>query len=135
MYLLHTIEVIDVGADLIPTLLALSSVSVTSSVLSASFRQVETYYHKFRTRFSAVHGLQLRRLISYLDAMSKVAEDWRTRMEGQGCGGSEVMSIPNYVQRLGQKVDGINLLEIGAYLKKSKVLYFVSVPDRVPTAS
>jgi len=54
--------------------------------------------------------------------MSKVAEDWRTRQQGQKERGSEVMSIPDYVQRLGQKVDGINLLEVGAYLKKSRVL-------------
>ena len=116
------IEVVDFGADLIPTLLSLSSVRMTSTILSASLRQVEAYYHKFRTRLSVVHGLQLRRLISYLDAMSKVAEDWRTRQQGQKERGSEVMSIPDYVQRLGQKVDGINLLEVGAYLKKSRVL-------------
>ncbi|KAL4080644.1 DNA repair helicase [Scleroderma citrinum] len=120
--LTNQIVIIDEAHNLIPTLLSLSSVSVTSNILSASLRQVEVYYHKFRTRLSVVHSLQLRRLISYLNAMIKVMEEKRGQTEAR----SEVMSIPDYMQKLGQKVDGINLLEIESYLKKSKIARKIS---------
>ncbi|KAG6332133.1 hypothetical protein ID866_6952 [Astraeus odoratus] len=55
--------------------------------------------------------------------MSSAAEDWRIAATR---GTTEVISIPDYVQRLGCKVDGINLLEIEAYLKKSKIARKIS---------
>ncbi|KAI5995980.1 helicase C-terminal domain-containing protein [Pisolithus orientalis] len=115
--LTNQIVIIDEAHNLIPTLLSLSSVSVTSTTLAISLQQVETYYNKFRNRFAASHGLHLRRLISYLQAMSKVVEEWTETKQTS----TEVMSIPDYVQRLGRKVDGINLLEIETYLRKSKI--------------
>lgn len=113
----NQIVIIDEAHNLIPTLLSLSSVSITSATLSISLQQVETYYHKFRNRLAPSHGLHLRRLSSYLQAMSKVVEEWIVSKQVS----TEVMSIPDYMQRLGRKVDGINLLEIETYLRKSKI--------------
>ncbi|KAI5995214.1 DNA repair helicase [Pisolithus albus] len=113
----NQIVIIDEAHNLIPTLLSLSSVSITSATLSISLQQVETYYHKFRNRLAPSHGLHLRRLISYLQAMSKVVEEWIASKQVS----TEVMSIPDYIKKLGRKVDGINLLEIETYLRKSKI--------------
>ncbi|KAI6039688.1 helicase C-terminal domain-containing protein [Pisolithus marmoratus] len=96
--------------------------NVTSTSLSVSLQQVKTYYEKFRNRLAASHGLHLRRLISYLEAMSKVVEEWAATKQAS----TEVMSIPDYMQRLGRKVDGINLLEIESYLRKSKISQKIS---------
>ncbi|KAF9236528.1 DNA repair helicase [Melanogaster broomeanus] len=126
----NQVVVIDEAHNLIPTLLSLSSVRVTSHVLSTSLRQVAVYYQKFRTRLSAVHSLHLKRLIGYLDAMRKVMEDWRTSKSKAELhsaeGRSEVFSIPDFMQRLGRKVEGINLLEVEAYLKHSKIARKIS---------
>ncbi|KIJ17945.1 hypothetical protein PAXINDRAFT_72571, partial [Paxillus involutus ATCC 200175] len=116
--------------DLIPTLLSLSSVRVTSHGLSTSLKQVAAYYQKFRTRLSAVHSLHLKRLVGYLNAMQKVMEDWKVSKSKAGLhtaeGRTEVMTIPDFMQRLGRKVEGINLLEVEAYLKHSKIARKIS---------
>lgn len=112
------------SSDLIPTLLSLSSVRVTSYILSASLIQVAAYYEKFRTRLSAQHGLHLKRLIKYMEAMQKVMEDWKATKTKAGSATderTEVLTISNFMEKLGRNAVGINLLEIEAYLKRSKV--------------
>lgn len=82
------------------------------------------YYEKFRTRLSALHSLHLKRLINYVEAIQKVMEDWRTTRSKAGSttdARTEVFTISNFMEKLGSKAGGINLLEIEAYLKRSKV--------------
>ncbi|KAF9235161.1 DNA repair helicase [Melanogaster broomeanus] len=116
----NQVVVIDEAHNLIPTLLSLSSVRVTSHVLSTSLRQVAAYYQKFRTRLSVVHSLHLKRLIGYLDAMHTVMEDWRTSKSKAELHSAEGRS------EAGRKVEGINLLEVEAYLKHSKIARKIS---------
>lgn len=83
-----------------------------------------TYYEKFRTRLSAQHSLHLKRLISYMEAIQKITDEWKATKSEAGSTAdvrTEVFTIPNIVEKLGRKAAGINLLEIEAYLKKSKV--------------
>lgn len=119
--------------DLIPTLLSLSSVRVTSHTLTISLNQVTTYHEKFRTRLSALHSLHLKRLINYMEAVQKVMDDWRrTRLGASSTtdAKSEVFTISNFMEKLGRKAVGINLLEIEAYLKRSKVSFSFSGLER-----
>ncbi|KAF9219229.1 DNA repair helicase [Gyrodon lividus] len=126
----NQVVIIDEAHNLIPTLLSMSSVRVTSHVLSTSLKQVAVYYQKFRTRLSAVHSLHLKRLIGYLDAMRKVMEDWKVSKSKAGPytaeGRTGVMTIPDFMHRLGRTVEGTNLLEVAAYLKQSKVARKIS---------
>ncbi|KIJ59456.1 hypothetical protein HYDPIDRAFT_118436 [Hydnomerulius pinastri MD-312] len=128
--LTNQVVIIDEAHNLIPTLLSLSSVRVTSHVLSTSLKQVAVYYQKFRTRLSAIHSLHLKRLIGFLDAMRKVMEDRKVAISKSSShtteGRTEVLTIPKFMQKLGRKVDGINLLEIEAYLKQSKIARKIS---------
>lgn len=122
--------------DLIPTLLSLSSVRVTSYILTSSLSQVTTYYEKFRTRLSALHSLHLKRLISYMRAIQKVTEDWRaTKAKAGPTTGArtEVLTISSFMEKLGRKATGINLLEIETYLKKSKVCFVAFQSSNVST--
>lgn len=115
---------------MIPTLLSLSSVRVTSHILSTSLNQVTTYYERFRTRLSVLHSLHLKRLINYMEAIQKVMDDWRaTRSKADSTTDAriEVFTISNFMEKLGRNAVGINLLEIEAYLKRSKVT--CSFPD------
>jgi chromosome transmission fidelity protein 1 len=111
------------ASDLIPTLLSLSSVRLTSNILSTSLKQVSVYYQKFRNRLSAMHALHLKRLLNFLDAFQKVAMDWMAQKSSaiSKRQDTEVMTVPDFIHRLGRKVEGINLLEIESYLKRSKV--------------
>lgn len=114
---------------MIPTLLSLSSVRVTSRILSTSLQQVTTYYEKFRTRLSPLHSLHLKRLINYMEAIQKVMGDWRTARSQAGSAAdakTEVFTISNFMEKLGRRAVGINLLEIEAYLRKSKVNFCTS---------
>lgn len=87
------------------------------------------YYEKFRTRLSPLHSLHLKRLINYMAAIQKVMEDWRATKTNSGStdAKTEVLTISNFMEKLGRKAVGINLLEIEAYLKRSKVCCITSI--------
>lgn len=108
--------------DLIPTLLSLSTTKLPFSTLATSLQQVSIYVSKFRKRLSPVNGLHLKRLVTYLDALKKYALEWKEQCKDKPMK-TEVMSVLDLSARLGRRVTGINLLEIEAYLKKSKVSY------------
>lgn len=81
------------------------------------------YYQKFRNRLSATHALHLKRLVSFLDAFRKVTIEWMAKKPNAKSRRQDthVMTVPGFIHTLGQKVEGINLLEIEAYLRCSKV--------------
>lgn len=120
--------------DLVSTLLSLSTSQLPLKTLTTSLNQLSIYLNKFRNRLSAEHSLHLKRLVSLLDALSRYADEWKAsrsasasidgEKSGQGSGTSsniEVITSGELMARLGRKVEGINLLEIESYLKKSKV--------------
>ncbi|EGO23609.1 hypothetical protein SERLADRAFT_349743 [Serpula lacrymans var. lacrymans S7.9] len=122
------IVVIDEAHNLIPTLLALSSTRLTRRTLSTSLHQLSVYFQKFRNRLSAGHVLHLKRLITFLEAVQKHIAEWKSSKDGvqKLSDKVEVMTPQEFVQRLGRKVDGINLLEIETYLRNSKVARKIS---------
>lgn len=113
--------------DLISTLLSLSTVLLPHRTLTTSLHQLSIYFSKFRNRLSTTNALHLRRLTGLLEALSKYAADWEkehtTNKDNKNASKSEptVMTSAELLDRLGQKVQGINFLEVEAYLRKSKV--------------
>lgn len=114
--------------DLIPTILSLSTVRLPQSILMTSFIQVCTYVSKFRNRLSPANLLHLKRLVVFLDALKKYVLEWKESRLGKSVNESpgitekdEVITPAEFMERLGRKVSGINLLEIETYLKSSKV--------------
>ncbi|KAG2065699.1 DNA repair helicase [Suillus decipiens] len=126
--LTNQVVIIDEAHNLIPTLLSLSSVRLTSNILSTSLKQVSVYYQKFRNRLSTMHALHLKRLLNFLDAFQRIAMDWMNqRLSAKSKGQDiEVMTVPDFTHRLGRKIEGINLLEIESYLKRSKIARKIS---------
>jgi chromosome transmission fidelity protein 1 len=126
--LTNQVVIIDEAHNLIPTLLSLSSVRLTSNILSTSLKQVSVYYQKFRNRLSAMHALHLKRLLNFLDAFQRVAMDWMAQKSSaiSKRQDTEVMTVPDFIHRLGRNVEGINLLEIESYLKRSKIARKIS---------
>lgn len=126
--LTNQVVIIDEAHNLIPTLLSLSSVRLTSTILSTSLKQVSVYYQKFRNKLSAMHALHLKRLLNFLDAFQRVTMDWMTQKLSAKSKrqDTEVMTVPDFIHRLGRKVEGINLLEIESYLKRSKIARKIS---------
>lgn len=110
-------------SDLIPTLLALSTTRLLFRTLETSLSQVSIYLHKFRNRLSANHALHLKRLVTFLDALRKFTSEWVEAKKGEKnarvC--VEVMAVGELMQRLGRKAESVNLLEVEAYLRNSKV--------------
>ncbi|KAJ7644317.1 helicase C-terminal domain-containing protein [Roridomyces roridus] len=121
------IVIIDEAHNLIPTLLSLSTARLPFSTLSTSFHQVCTYVSKFRNKLSSRNMLLLKRLVLFLEALIKYATTWKEengkkKDKWQG----EVMTVANLLEHLGRKVAGVNLLEIEAYLKSSKIARKIS---------
>lgn len=115
-------------ADLISTLLSLSTVRLPMRTLSTSLRQLSVYLTKFRNRLSTKNALHLRRLVGILEALSKYAEEWRSQHCKKPSTGTiptaasvEVLSSGELLSRLGRGAEGVNLLEVEAYLRESRV--------------
>ncbi|KAJ2935178.1 hypothetical protein H1R20_g1973, partial [Candolleomyces eurysporus] len=121
-----------ISSDLIPTLLSLSTNVLSYSSLAVSLQQVCTYVQRFKNRLSAVNMLHLKRLVVFLDALKKAASEWRDQRvaalknKQQKLEKSEVLTVVDFMGRLGKKASSINLLEIESYLKKSKIARKIS---------
>ena len=67
-----------------------------------------------------------------MDALSKYAEEWRVQQKTSKSdlpakkNHDEVHTSGELLRRLGRKVEGINLLEIESYLRKSKIARKIS---------
>ncbi|KAJ7857745.1 helicase C-terminal domain-containing protein [Mycena leptocephala] len=120
------IVIIDEAHNLIPTLLSLSTARLPFSTLSISFQQVCIYVSKFRTKLSTSNMLHLKRLVMFLDALQKYALEWKEKNGKADASKVEVMTVADLLDRLGRKVAGVNLLEIEAYLKSSKIARKIS---------
>jgi len=109
------------STDLIPTLLSLSTVRLTHHTLQQAFQQVCTYVSRFKLKLSPVNLLHLKRLVTFLDAINTYIGQWKDERSKDNSEKTEVMKVGDLIGRLGKKIAGINLMEIEAYLKKSKV--------------
>lgn len=113
--------------DLIPTLLSLSTTHLPYHILDVSLRQVCAYLSKFRMRLSARNLVHLKRLVVFLDALKKTLIQWKEKQcndlssTSRSAERLEVLTLAELLDQMGRKAAGINLLEIGQYLKESKV--------------
>jgi chromosome transmission fidelity protein 1 len=65
--------------------------------------------------------LHLKRLVVFLDSLKAYAAKWKDDKSNSKDAQPEVMTAGDLISRLGKKIAGINLMEVEAYLKKSKV--------------
>ncbi|KAH8103600.1 DNA repair helicase [Cristinia sonorae] len=135
--LTNQVVIIDEAHNLISTLLSLSTVHLALRTLATSLHQLSIYLSKFRNRLSTTNSLHLKRLIGLLEALSKYATDWGEQQKNavrpsdgnpsqKSASETSVMTSAELMDRLGQKVQGINFLEVEAYLRKSKIARKIS---------
>ncbi|KAF9462983.1 helicase C-terminal domain-containing protein [Collybia nuda] len=124
------IVIIDEAHNLIPTLLSISTTRLPFSTLTTSLQQVGIYVSKFRNRLGAENMLHLRRLVVFLDALKRYTLEWKDSRRNNSAVRSqethagekaEIMTVAELLERLGRKAAGVNLMEIEAYLRRSKV--------------
>ncbi|KAJ6512039.1 helicase C-terminal domain-containing protein [Mycena vitilis] len=120
------IVIIDEAHNLIPTLLSLSTARLPFSTLSTSYQQVCIYVAKFKLKLSPDNLLHLKRLVLFLDALQKYALEWKEKNGKADQSKVEVMTAAELLERLGRRLGTINLLEIEAYLKSSKIARKIS---------
>ncbi|KAK1225406.1 ATP-dependent DNA helicase chl1 [Marasmius sp. AFHP31] len=116
----NQIVIIDEAHNLISTLLSLSTTRLTFRTLQISLSQVATYVLKFRKRLSTQNMLHLKRLATFLDALKKYLVEW----QGEATKHPqkiEVLNAAEFLERLGRRTVGLNLLAIEKYLKTSKI--------------
>ncbi|KAJ3711787.1 helicase C-terminal domain-containing protein [Lentinula raphanica] len=140
------IVIVDEGHNLIPTLLSLSTVTISLPLLRTALHQVTTYVAKFRNRLNPANMIQLKRLLAFLESLAKFVGEWRDqRVEPRTSqpaqtshmksdknqkpaqlATQEVLTPTELIERMGRKVAGLNMLEIEKYLKKSKIARKIS---------
>jgi len=73
--------------------------------------------------------LHLKRLVVFLESLRAYAAKWKDEKTNTKDALPEVMTVGELIGRLGKKVAGINLMEVEAYLKKSKAsvkIFYIS---------
>jgi len=126
--------------------LSIHTVSLSGAILKKSLEQLRLYLQRFRkvnchpitlslwflNRIQLLtprHALHLRRLTEFLVALDKYCDETAKQASETTpvSPTSEIMMTPgDLVAALGKKVQSINLLEIEAYLRSSKVARKIS---------
>jgi chromosome transmission fidelity protein 1 len=113
--------------DLIDTVLGIYSNTLPASHIRAAGSQLTQYLARFRTRLKGRNALMiqqtlavLRGLVRVTDAYAKVAKQDRAKARG------EIMNTNELVTRVGGAADAINVIELLAYLKESKLARKIS---------
>jgi len=89
--------------------------------------------------------VHLKRLLVFLDALKQYALEWKeskivksegpdhnsAKRKGSNSDLTEVMTISEFMERLGRKASSINFLEIEKYLKTSKVSHITRQETRL----
>lgn len=104
-------------------MLALHSVSVTSSQLLTIRQALLTYIQKFRSRFTGLNATYLKQLAVVLKALSDFAESW-----AKGGKREEMVSVGKVLAGGSGSgaVDQIDLRKLDEYLQRSKIARKVS---------
>ncbi|KAL5524487.1 CHL1 [Sanghuangporus sanghuang] len=113
------IVIIDEAHNLIDALLQLHTIELSVSMLQAAIEQLTAYLSRFRTRLNSTNSVQLKRLILFLLALHQF-------VESRSAAHNSVTSVSEFVESLGNKVNGINLHELQSYLTTSKIARKVS---------
>ncbi|KAL5482596.1 CHL1 [Sanghuangporus weigelae] len=113
------IVIIDEAHNLIDALLQLHTIELSVSMLQAAIEQLTAYLSRFRTRLNSTNSVQLKRLMLFLLALHQFVEN-------RSAAHSSVTSVSDFVESLGNKVNGINLHELQSYLTTSKIARKVS---------
>ncbi|TFK70379.1 DNA repair helicase [Pluteus cervinus] len=127
--LTNQIVIVDEAHNLISTILSLSTCRLPARILSTAFSQVCQYVSRFRNRLAPRHMVQLKRLVVFLDALTKYLVEWikaRSAPESKTREKAEVVTAAGLLERLRRKATAVNLLEVGAYLSESKIARKIS---------
>ncbi|KAI0057841.1 DNA repair helicase [Artomyces pyxidatus] len=111
----NQIIVVDEAHNLLSTLLSLSTVTLPLRTLELCLAQLSAYMSRFKNRLSSKHSLHLNRLLRLLETLRSAMLDWRKQ------GLAEVTTVDDVLLKLGRKLEGINVLEIQSYLRRSKL--------------
>ncbi|WVW82792.1 hypothetical protein I302_104803 [Kwoniella bestiolae CBS 10118] len=125
--------VIDEAHNLIDTLLSIYSTTLTSSTISNATSQLQQYYARFKNRLKSVHSLKIRQVLSLLQGLTKVCQEFIAsngdlggKGKGKGKVKSEVLNINELMERIGKGNDQLNPLDLVGYLKESKLARKIS---------
>ncbi|TKA54307.1 hypothetical protein B0A53_03400 [Rhodotorula sp. CCFEE 5036] len=111
------VVVIDEAHNLIDSVLALHSVSITSTQLLTIRQALLTYIQKFRARFTGLNATYLKQLAIILKHLSEVAEAWAKDGKRE-----EMLSVARVLSTgASGAADQIDLRKLNEYLQKSKI--------------
>ncbi|WVQ69797.1 uncharacterized protein L199_008017 [Kwoniella botswanensis] len=118
--------VIDEAHNLIDTLLSIYSTTLTSNTISNAISQLQQYYARFKNRLKSVHSLKIRQVLSLLQGLTKVCQDFVTAHTGKEKIKNEVLNVNELMERIGKGNDQSNPLDLVGYLKESKLARKIS---------
>lgn len=107
--------------------MSIYSTSLTSSQLSNATSQLQQYLARFKNRLKATHALWIRQTLSVLQGLVRVCEgSLEAAAKDKGRFKPEMMDTNTLMNRVGGGTDQVNLVELVAYLRESKLARKVS---------
>lgn len=111
------VVVVDEAHNLIDSVLALHSVSITTGQLRTIRQALLTYIQKFRSRFTGLNATYLKQLAVVLKTLSENAETWAKQEKHE-----EMVEVGKVLgATAGGAVDQIDLRKLDEYLQRSKI--------------
>ncbi|KAG8811441.1 ATP-dependent DNA helicase chl1 [Serendipita sp. 399] len=118
MSLMRVLSISEGKIDLIDTILSTHTVILPHSILKKSLQQLRV--------LTPVHALHLRRLVEFLVAVDRYCDQLASDASTSRTNLEKLMNPGELLTSLGEKVQGVNLLEIESYLRSSKVARKIS---------
>ncbi|GAA6024427.1 hypothetical protein JCM8202_004713 [Rhodotorula sphaerocarpa] len=111
------VVVVDEAHNLIDSVLALHSVSITTGQLRTIRQALLTYIQKFRSRFTGLNATYLKQFAVVLKTLSENAETWAKQEKHE-----EMVEVGKVLgATAGGAVDQIDLRKLDEYLQRSKI--------------
>ncbi|KAH7103380.1 DNA repair helicase [Auriculariales sp. MPI-PUGE-AT-0066] len=116
------VVIIDEAHNLIDTLLSIHSMTLSLQTVRDSLEQLRAYHDRFKGRLAGRHLVQLRRLTNVVAAVEKFCiEQGKAMIKPNAGEQSKMWAVQDVEAALGRAAEGINLLEVNAYLRSSKL--------------
>jgi chromosome transmission fidelity protein 1 len=121
-----SIVIIDEAHNLIDTILSSHSIAVSSKQIERCIAGAESYMARFGSRLKGVNEVNLKKLIKILRGLETFCSEMQDSDVRSSDNGTSSMTTSDLLKRIGGNVDQVNLLELEAWLRETKVAHKIA---------
>jgi chromosome transmission fidelity protein 1 len=113
--------ILDEAHNLIDTILSTHTVVVTSASIVQARQALEAYLERFKSRLKGSNAMHLKQFVGVVGALEQFCGEWI-----QSDAKEEIKTASDFVRSLKGSSDQVNFLQLGQYLKESKMAFKAS---------